>query len=178
MSVVCPESNSYIVRLSDGRLFRRTHWAINISAIDSKLNPGSVLGPIFYVLYILPMHEKFASTGILDDYYADDTQEYQSFHLTPGAIGQQLAFSCLSASIIEQKKWLTHNRSKLNAEKTNALLVSSASNIKCVILCPLVLNDALITLSPVVHYLGVLLHSHLKVGLQLCSGSKKTYFHL
>lgn len=79
---------------------------------------------------------------------------------------------------MEQKKWLPHNWSKLNAEKTNALLVSSASNIKCVILCPLVLNDALITPSPVVHNLGVLLHSHLKVDLQLRSGSKKTYFHL
>lgn len=39
VSVVCPEPNSYVVRLSDGRLFRRTCWAINISAIDSNLSP-------------------------------------------------------------------------------------------------------------------------------------------
>ena len=39
MSVVCPEPNSYVVRLNDGRLFRRTRWAINILVCDSTLNP-------------------------------------------------------------------------------------------------------------------------------------------
>ena len=39
MSVVCPEPNSYVVRLNDGRLFRRTRWAINVSVCDSTLNP-------------------------------------------------------------------------------------------------------------------------------------------
>ena len=37
--MVCPEPNSYVVRLNDGRLFRRTRWAINISACGSTLNP-------------------------------------------------------------------------------------------------------------------------------------------
>jgi hypothetical protein len=36
---VCAEPNSYVVKLSDGRLFRRTRWAINISSVDSNLNP-------------------------------------------------------------------------------------------------------------------------------------------
>ena len=39
MSVVFPEPNSYVVRLNDGRLFRRTHWAINILVCDSTINP-------------------------------------------------------------------------------------------------------------------------------------------
>jgi hypothetical protein len=39
VSVVCPEPNSYVVRLNDGRLFRRTRWAINILVCDSTLNP-------------------------------------------------------------------------------------------------------------------------------------------
>ena len=39
VSVVCPEPNSYVVRLNDGRLFRRTRWAINVSVCDSTLNP-------------------------------------------------------------------------------------------------------------------------------------------
>jgi hypothetical protein len=39
VSVVCPEPNSYVVRLNDGRLFPRTHWAINILVCDSTLNP-------------------------------------------------------------------------------------------------------------------------------------------
>ena len=39
VSVVCPEPNSYVVRLNDGRLFRRTRWAIYILVCDSTLNP-------------------------------------------------------------------------------------------------------------------------------------------
>ena len=39
VSVVCPEPNSYVMRLNDGRLFRRTRWAINVSVSDSTLNP-------------------------------------------------------------------------------------------------------------------------------------------
>ncbi len=39
MNGVCAEPNSYVVKLSDGRLFRRTRWAINISSVDCNLNP-------------------------------------------------------------------------------------------------------------------------------------------
>jgi hypothetical protein len=124
------------------------------------------------------MHDIIASTGILDHYYADDTQEYQSFHLKPGAIDQQLAFSCLSASITEQKKWLSNNRLKLNSEKTDALLVSSPSNVKSLVSCPLELGDALIIPSPVVRNLGVLLDSHLTMDHQIHSTCRKAYFHL
>jgi hypothetical protein len=77
-----------------------------------------------------------------------------SVHLKPGAIDQQLAFSCLSASITEQNKWLSNNRLKLNSEKTDALLVSSPSNVKSLVSCPLELGDALIIPSPVVRNLG------------------------
>jgi hypothetical protein len=139
---------------------------------------GSVLGPILNVLYISPMHDIIASTGIFDHYYADDTQEYQSFHLKPGAIDQQLAFSCLSASITEQKKWLSKNQLKLNAEKIDALLLSSPSNVKSLVSCPLELGDALIIPSPVVRNLGVLLDSHLIMDHQIRSSCRKAYFHL
>jgi hypothetical protein len=39
VSLVCPEPNSYVVCLNDGRLFRRTRWAINVSVCDSTFNP-------------------------------------------------------------------------------------------------------------------------------------------
>lgn len=38
---VCVEPNSYLVRLSDGRLFRRTRWAINIDYSSSSSLPES-----------------------------------------------------------------------------------------------------------------------------------------
>ena len=43
VSVVCPEPHSYIVRLTDGRLFRRTRWAVNI---DNGTRPTAVQSPV------------------------------------------------------------------------------------------------------------------------------------
>ncbi|EFX78557.1 hypothetical protein DAPPUDRAFT_105150 [Daphnia pulex] len=39
VNVVCPEPHSYIVRLTDGRMFRRTRWAINV---DNATGPTAV----------------------------------------------------------------------------------------------------------------------------------------
>jgi hypothetical protein len=39
VNVVCPESHSFIVHLTDGRLFRRTRWAINV---DNVTRPTAV----------------------------------------------------------------------------------------------------------------------------------------
>jgi hypothetical protein len=43
VNVVCPEPHSYIVRLSDGRMFRRTRWAINV---DNANRPAAVQRPL------------------------------------------------------------------------------------------------------------------------------------
>ena len=42
---MCPEPNSYIVRLADGRLFRRTRSAINIdNSLSAGVNPPQLSG--------------------------------------------------------------------------------------------------------------------------------------
>jgi hypothetical protein len=43
VSVVCREPHSYIIRLTDGRLFRRTRWDINI---DNTTRPTAVQSPM------------------------------------------------------------------------------------------------------------------------------------
>jgi hypothetical protein len=65
---------------------------------------GSVLGPILYILYNSPMHEIAASFGISDHYFADDSQEYDSFTPSPSAADQQRVFDNLAASLAEQGK--------------------------------------------------------------------------
>ncbi|EFX74691.1 hypothetical protein DAPPUDRAFT_108640 [Daphnia pulex] len=46
-----------------------------------------------------------------------------------GSADQQRVFDNLTASLVEQGKWLAANRLKLNEDKTDALLVSSKDNV-------------------------------------------------
>jgi hypothetical protein len=126
------------------------------------------------------MHEIASSFGISDHYFADDSQEYDSFTPSLSAADQQRVFDNLTASLVEQGKWLAANRLKLNEDKTDALLVSSKDNVakKRIASIPLVVGGASIIPSPVVRNLGVLLDSHLTMEQQINSSCKSSYFHL
>ena len=140
---------------------------------------GSVLGPILYILYNCPLHEIVSKTGVSEHYFADDAHIFKSFTPSPSAAEQHLAYSHLTASIDEQKKWLTANKLKLNPDKTIALLVSSSTTTKKPSSSlPLIADGLPITPSTSVRNLGVLLDSHLSLDLQINSSCKKAYFHL
>jgi len=127
---------------------------------------GSVLGPILYILYNHPLHEIASKFDL------------KSFTPSPSAGGQLMAYSQLSSLIDEQKEWLTANKLKLNSDKTNILLVSSATTNKLPSFTPLTVNGLPITPSAVVRNLGVLIDSHLTLDSQINSVCKKSFFHL
>ncbi|EFX64949.1 hypothetical protein DAPPUDRAFT_265475 [Daphnia pulex] len=98
------------------------------------------------------MHEIAESAGICDHYFADDSQEYESFIPSPSAADQQRAYNNLTACLADQGKWLAANRLKTNDDKTDALLVSTKDSVKKQLISsiPLVVGGAQIFLSPVV----------------------------
>jgi hypothetical protein len=123
------------------------------------------------------MEEIAASFGISEHNFADNSQEYVSFTLSLSAADQPRVFDNLTASLVEQGKWLAVNRLKLNEDKPDALLVSSKDNVakKRISSIPLMVGGASIIPSPVVRNLGVLLDSHLTMEHTSCRSS---YFHL
>ena len=135
---------------------------------------GSVLGPILYILYNHPLHEIASQFDVSDHYFADDAQFYKSFTPSPSAGGQLVAYSQLSSLIDEQKEWLTTKKLKLNSDKTNILLVFSATTKKPPFFTPLIVNGLPITPSAVVRNLGVLIDSHLTLDSQMKSACKKS----
>ncbi len=86
---------------------------------------GSVLRPILYILYNSLMHEIAESAGISDDYFAVDSQVYESLISSPSAADQQRPYNNLSACLADEEKCLASNRFKMNEEKTDALLKDS-----------------------------------------------------
>ena len=83
---------------------------------------GLVMGPIPFTLYTKALNEVIQSFyGVSHHFYADDTQIYTS--LSPNSAKSNLATlqNCVSAV----QGWMTHNRLKLNLDKTELLVVGT-----------------------------------------------------
>ena len=89
--------------------------------ISCGVPQGSVLGPVLFVLYTAPLSDVFASHFVIDHSFADDTQLQKSSepHQLDNAI--QSMETCIS----DVKSWMTHNKLRLNDDKTEALVVCS-----------------------------------------------------
>ena len=81
---------------------------------------GSVLGPLLYTLYTVPLGNIIRKHNLNYHFYADDTQLYLC--IEPSSI-HDLIFS-VEQCITEVKHWMHVNKLKLNDEKTEIILIN------------------------------------------------------
>lgn len=121
------------------------------SAIMCGVPQGSVLGPILFLLYCADVTYIAHRHGVHAHSYADDTQLYVHCNAADCAIEAERLTACIE----ELDNWMTSNRLKLNADKTQIIWIGTRQQLKKVVDADIVLNGHRIAPSPTVTCLGV-----------------------
>ncbi len=132
---------------------------------------GSVLGPLLFTLYMLPLGNIIRKHGISFHCYANDTQLYISSR--PGETHQ---IEKLMECIVDIKYWMTSNFLLLNSEKTEVLIIGPKTPTSNNLEHCLTLDGCSVDSSSSVRNLGVLFDSNLSFDSHVSSICKTAFF--
>ena len=134
---------------------------------------GSVLAPILFTIYMLPLGHVISKHGLSFHCYADDTQLYIKTAPNPST-----ALSSLTSCIEETKAWMNNNSLQLNSNKTEVLLIGTPHQVHTSPIAQLTFDGQVISLSSSATNLGVRFDPHLTFNDHIKHLRKTSFHHL
>ena len=134
---------------------------------------GSVLGPLVFCTYTLPLRAILRHHKLDYHIYADDTQVYCATDLSEPQEDLKRIIACVS----DIRTWMIHNKLKINDDKTEFLILHSAY-IDLTHNLEFQVGQEKINPSNSCRNLGVMFDSHMKMESQVQSVCRSVNFHL
>ena len=139
------------------------------SEVRCGVQQGSVLGPMLFNVYCLPIGDIFAKQNFRYHIFADDTQLYVECPPNDHTDASRQITECVE----DLRRWLTDNRLLLNKDKTEAILFRSS----CPVTSTINIGGYVAQLKPTVRDIGVVLDNRLDMASQVSSVCRSAYYH-
>jgi len=135
---------------------------------------GSVLGPLAFCIYILPLGAILRYHKIAYHIYADDTQLYLSFDLKDHTSSLQTLLQCIS----NVRTWMLDSNLKINDSKTEFLIITSSHQRHSINDINIEIGDSKVAPSLCAKSLGVTFDNCMTMDNHVINCCRSIHFHI
>jgi hypothetical protein len=145
--------------------------------LDCGIPQGSVLGPLFFVSYTLPLADILRHHNISFHLYADDTQIYLAFKPSE-PMSEEDARTRLEECIIDIRSWMAQNFLKLNDDKTEFMVLGTREQLKKLRPKPVKIGNSSVEAVTTVRNIGAYFDQTLNLKEHITKTCRAARFHL